>query len=337
MQQVPSVGTFDFEVFSAGRRGRSRSSRFQLRCDAVGLYEDEMLLLSVIGAETGVKALTAGLRSSVSDQRRIEYSVHVGPVNRTRLSKCANGYRVYRTKLAYGLWHVLCLGQREGFLPAVTDESLWQLLLADRFTTPLLRDWIPWLREEMKRRGSLVELTTFGCQAGLLLADGEALDALVSDGIKSGCLRIAGRAAHARQRVDHDGIKNLDEYLLAYGGMLGKQAERSLDPLHVPGRDPLPDLDLLRDPFDAQAHVIEAARKALRRQKALLLVGEMGTGKTIMGVAACHAHAVGRPYRGLVFCPGQLVNKWEREIRETIPGTEVIQIEGWRAFCTWTE
>ena len=35
-----------------------------------------------------------------------------------------------------------------------------------------------------------------------------------------------------------EAIQNLDQYLLAYGPMLGKQAERSLDPLHVPGRDP---------------------------------------------------------------------------------------------------
>ena len=86
----------------------------------------------------------------------------------------------------------------------------------------------------------------------------------------------------------------------------------------------------MRTPFEAQLHVIEATRQALRRQKSILLVGEMGTGKTIMGLAAIHAHAGGRPYRALVFCPGQLVNKWEREIRETIPGAEVIQIENWK-------
>ena len=76
----------------------------------------------------------------------------------------------------------------------------------------------------------------------------------------------------------------------------------------------------------------EAIRKALRRQKALLLVGEMGTGKTIMAMAAVHAHAGGRPYRALVFCPGQLVNKWEREIRETVPGAEVIHVRSWRSL-----
>lgn len=49
-----------------------------------------------------------------------------------------------------------------------------------------------------------------------------------------------------------------------------------------------------------------------------------------MGLAAIHAHAGDRPYRALVFCPGQLVNKWEREIRETIPGAETIQVDSWK-------
>ena len=329
---LPAAGHFVFEVYRSGRGGRQHASRFKVRCDAVGLHENEILLLSVVGSETSVKALTAGLRSSAKDQNRIDYSAHVGVVNASRLTQCPDGYRIYRTKLDYGLWHVLCLAKREGFLPVLRDETVWRLLQTDQFTTPLLREWIPWLSEEMKKRGSLVELTQSGCQAGLLLADNDVLDALVSEGLQQGHLTINGQteASWSREESHPEEIHSLDEYMLEYGPLLGKQAERSLDPLHVPGRDPLPTLTLLRDPFEAQRHVIEAARKALTRQKSILLVGEMGTGKTIMGMATIHAHAGGRPYRALVFCPGQLVNKWEREIRETIPNAEVIQIESWK-------
>src|SRR5207249_12153310 len=119
----PGVGGFGFEVYGPGRHGRARASRFHLRCDAIGLQCTEILLLSLVGAETSVKALTAGLRSSGKDQKRIDYTVHLGTVNETHLSKCPDGYRVYRTKLEYGLWHVLCLAKREGFLPVVSDET----------------------------------------------------------------------------------------------------------------------------------------------------------------------------------------------------------------------
>src|SRR5581483_6806051 len=181
--------------------------------------------------------------------------------------------------------------------------------------------------------GILVDLTQSGCHAGLILADTDTLDDLVSQGVKQGHLPIPGQPAersHINGTAWSGNIKTLENYLIAYGPLLGKQAERSLDPLHLPGEYPLRELSLLRSPFEAQRHVIEAARKALQRQKSILLVGEMGSGKSIMGLSAIHAHAHGHPYRALVFCPGQLVNKWEREIRETIPGVQVIHLENWK-------
>lgn len=337
-EQLPTqhdVGFFQFEVFGSGRGSRPRRSAFGLRCDAVALHGKEILLLSVAGPETAVKALTAGLRSSGRDQDRFGYAVHVGGVDETRLTKCPDGYRVYRTKLDYGLWHVLLLARRDGFLPVLTDETLWQLLRGDRFTTPLVREWMPWLAGEMARRGAIVPLTRFGCEASLMLADDDTLDELVSESLRDKQLAVPGdRTVRVTRAADSAKPDSLEEYLLAHGPLLGKQAERSLNPLHVPGRQPLPTLDLLRTPIEAQAHVIEAARRALRRQKSILLVGEMGTGKTLMGIAAVHAHAGGRPYRALVFCPGQLVNKWGREIRETVPGAAVVQIENWKTLLS---
>ncbi len=83
---IPTLGTFEFELFSSGRGGRRRSSKFSLGCDAIGLHQDMLLLLSVVGAETSVKALTAGLRGSGQDQKRIDYSAQVGVVARPLLS-----------------------------------------------------------------------------------------------------------------------------------------------------------------------------------------------------------------------------------------------------------
>ena len=197
----PAVGAFDFEVYSSARGRRSCCSRFKLRCDSIGVHEKEILLLSVAGSETAVKALTAGLRCSERDQNRIDYSVHLGSVNETRLTKCPAGYRIYRTKLAYGLWHVLCLAKREGFLPVVSDETVWQLLQSHRFTTPVLRSWIPWLCQEMKRKGAFVELTRSGCEAGLILADNETLDKMVGEGVRKGHLVIDGQEGGGKSSI----------------------------------------------------------------------------------------------------------------------------------------
>ena len=63
-ETLPEVGSFRFEVYGSGRKGRRIASRFTLRCDAIGLHRNEILLLSAVGPETGIKALTAGLRAS---------------------------------------------------------------------------------------------------------------------------------------------------------------------------------------------------------------------------------------------------------------------------------
>src|ERR1700722_1084537 len=91
---LPVVGHFDLEVYGSGRHGRHTASRFSIRCDAIGLHDNEVLLLSVVGAETSVRALVAGLRSSGRDQKRIDYSAHVGDINCANLARCEDGYRI---------------------------------------------------------------------------------------------------------------------------------------------------------------------------------------------------------------------------------------------------
>ncbi len=167
-EAIHEVGIFRFEVFGSDRRNRYTSSKFNLRCDAIGLHEREILLLSVIGPETSVKALTAGLRSSGKDQKRIEYSASVGCVESRDLGRCSDGYRVYRTKLDYDQWHLLFPAKRAGFMPVLTDEALWRHLQGEQFTTPLLREWISWLKTALQRRELLVRLDQSGCPAGVI-------------------------------------------------------------------------------------------------------------------------------------------------------------------------
>jgi hypothetical protein len=125
-------------------------------------------------------------------------------------------------------------------------------------------------------------------------------------------------------------VGNLEAYLGRYGLLLGKAAREKLRPLHIPARDTANVATLLRSPFDPQAHVIAAGVKLFNTGGALLLVGECGTGKTIMGQAIPHTHAAGRPYRGIVFCPPHLTKKWQRELEETLPGVKAIIVGSYR-------
>lgn len=123
---------------------------------------------------------------------------------------------------------------------------------------------------------------------------------------------------------------DLSSYMSTYGNLLGAQASRSIAPLHDPSHDAPFDVPTLRAPYEPQAHVITAGIKALHASPALVLNGECGVGKTLVSMLICHGHAAGTCYRGLVFCPPHLCDKWERELRVTIPGVRVTQIRHFR-------
>ena len=96
-----------------------------------------------------------------------------------------------------------------------------------------------------------------------------------------------------------------------------------------PRREALLD-QLLRSPFTEQRAVIQASARHLvdAGQPSVTVNGEMGTGKTLIGIAtAWLLHHAGFP-RTLVVCPPHLVYKWRREIKQTVPDARVWILNG---------
>ena len=87
---------------------------------------------------------------------------------------------------------------------------------------------------------------------------------------------------------------------------------------------------LKRKPFEPQQEVVQASCRLLidKGDGACIYNAEMGTGKTIMAIAAAAVlHHEGFE-RALVICPPHLVYKWRREIKETVEGARVWILNG---------
>ncbi|MBO7795423.1 DEAD/DEAH box helicase [Burkholderia pseudomallei] len=87
---------------------------------------------------------------------------------------------------------------------------------------------------------------------------------------------------------------------------------------------------LKRRLFPAQVDVVHAVTELLieRHERAAVVNGEMGCGKTTVGIAtAAVLHAEGYR-RTLVLSPPHLVYKWRREILETVAGAKVWVLNG---------
>ncbi|UAY97103.1 DEAD/DEAH box helicase family protein [Dickeya dadantii] len=88
--------------------------------------------------------------------------------------------------------------------------------------------------------------------------------------------------------------------------------------------------NLKRQLFPAQAEVVHAAAELLVNQgeRSAIINGEMGTGKTTVGIALAAVLNAEGYRRTLVLSPPHLVYKWRREILETVTGARVWVLNG---------
>ena len=87
---------------------------------------------------------------------------------------------------------------------------------------------------------------------------------------------------------------------------------------------------MLRKPFDAQQRVVQAVTRLLidENEKASVINAEMGTGKTMMSIAASAVMNAEGFKRILVLSPPHLVYKWRREILESVANAKVWVLNG---------
>ena len=87
---------------------------------------------------------------------------------------------------------------------------------------------------------------------------------------------------------------------------------------------------LTRKLFPAQADVVHAVAELLidHGERAAIVNGEMGCGKTTVGIATAAVLQAEGYRRTLVLSPPHLVYKWRREIQETVAGARVWVLNG---------
>ena len=167
---------------------------FSVDVDALACIENNRLLciLSASSNERTICRMKAVLQSNAKVQMWLHGDLPY-PLSSWsyRPLRHEAGYTVYRHKLDYDQWHMLAVAKHKGLLPAVSDEALWQELRSERYTTPLLRSWVPWLGEQMVEEGHLQPLQCFQCEASCVNIGHDELDDLVSVGIQNGYLSVA--------------------------------------------------------------------------------------------------------------------------------------------------
>jgi len=127
-------------------------------------------------------------------------------------------------------------------------------------------------------------------------------------------------------------INNLKDFLENYGPYLAERIDHELEVIHDPLRDRDEELTafmstLKKKPFPVQGEMVKGVVKFFKTgSRAVYITAEMGSGKTLMGIATALL-LKDRP-RVLVLCPPHLVRKWIKEIKETAPSAHVFNLNG---------
>lgn len=124
----------------------------------------------------------------------------------------------------------------------------------------------------------------------------------------------------------------LKEFIDEFGDALKQKvkARPVFDPAHPDAWDKqaMQQLQAMaRRPFPPQVRAILPLAKGFYRKnkKSALLVGEMGVGKTICAIAVAALNPK-KHHRTIIMCPGHLVDKWIREIGETVPRATIVNL-----------
>ena len=182
------------------------AARHTLRCVQFA-YDDRhstIVLASVAGPQTAVKSFAAALnencklRVNVDGFTVIEPDGSKEPAQRWRDFERVPGQGKYKCtmhRLGYNAVHCTARLKDPRLTPSLTEDVLWSQLRSNRFTTPLLKEWVPWLMQAMLTAGQLEKLPAFQCQPGFLTIDDTGLDEMVSRGITEGHLHIPEKEA----------------------------------------------------------------------------------------------------------------------------------------------
>jgi len=168
---------------------RKGEHRYSLRVDRIAAnHHGRIYMIGVIGDASAIRGMGAVLGGK-GDRAIAMTGLQVtdGQVQ-TALYTCTRieeGYRRHVHRLGLGMAHAVFVGRDPRFLPNSHHEALWHVLMGTRYTTPMLRDWVPEIVGRLKAEGLLRPTMNFRCRCGLLTAKPEQLDQIVAAAVRS--------------------------------------------------------------------------------------------------------------------------------------------------------
>lgn len=259
-------------------------------------YQDHKLLLAIIaGNDSTLQAMKAAIDIGSNGlyfghgvkeltqyrfQREFQMVAEKGKYEKFNITINAN-------RKAVAIVHDSLLGNDQYILSFEGDpaEDIRRILGGGKYGLHILPEWKHTVYRELLKRGYLEEvefyadqsLFSMGFHIFKLNLEEEQADNLISELIKRRELVFPNSGTGKNLEEVYD----LTTYMQTFVDDMVKKISAEVNPLHNPLTDPIhPQIhSYKRELFPVQAHVSSAVAKALRKNKSVIIQGEMSTGK----------------------------------------------------------
>lgn len=320
---------------------------YALAYEDEGRHEDKLLLTIVSGSDSALQSVKGaidigsrgGLKFGYGIKELKGYQFHWEKHLFAEKGKYESfPMTLNRNRKAYAIVHEDILNNTKFVIsfdghPA-HDVAL--LLGGPQYGLHILPEWEETVLHELIRRGHLVEhhlyydrnLFPNGLYLYSINLTEEEADLFIESLIRDGLIRFPKEGTGE----ELENIDNLTDYLLQYSEAMVQALSMEVTPTHNPLKDPaLKHFDSYpKVPFPVQSHVATAIVKRLFKQKAVIIQGEMSTGKSLIMTAVADGfhHLKGKTgYHVCLMCPPSLTKKWPNEIKEVLPHAKVHVIQ----------
>ena len=310
-------------------------------------YSDELAFASFVGYKTAVDAVhklitktneqlvVRGSGCSCYKKKGLQYVMET--------NKGANTDIVHATIFLKDCYKVEELGESWTIYMYVkandsNKESRIKELLLDKLnkysSVPILPDWIHYIYDKSYDSMRMLQTTlmdgTEEIEIYKLTGNQTTIKNIISQGLKDGDININGSNDPS---VMLDEKTGLNDYLSLFGSMLANKIQQKFRPKFIPGTDPYSSYLMNLDDYihykgvelyAAQMAVIQASAKNFNINKHGFIVGEMGSGKSIMTGSTFYVHNSNKNkgFNAMIMCPSHLVEKWKSEMEKYIPNTK---------------
>lgn len=235
----------------------------------------------------------------------------------------------------------------ESVIPANVIDEVADCIMSYT-AVPFIKEWAPYVTKELVRRRAFDYAKTYGdfekrgFKSVLLFSMSKnEISNILKFGLQNGFITIDGCNQVSERFKEASGSISL--YLGKFGQELANHTTSVFKPAFNPNEEEVNqrvnDFFDVCEYFDAdtkkyivQKNIIEAAKRHFEKDDNFLLAGQMGVGKTLMGIGIVDASAWRQDYSAIVMAPPQLTKQWKEEITKKLPFSEVFIVKSLSDF-----